>query len=98
MKIIIIHKPSVITNVEILVNRNFQLVDAENPINPKIKVINDMANTTFNGCVCNKLVNVSTVSLDDTDIKNSATQIKENINDHKLIFNFIVSPFTIIIG
>lgn len=87
----IIHKVRVITTVEILLKSTFQLVDAENPTNPRIKVTKDINNTIFNGCVCNKIVNVSTVFSDDTDMKNSAIQMKENINDQKLIFNFIAS-------
>lgn len=86
---ITIHNPRVITTVEILLNNSFHLVDAENPISPNKKVTKDMANTIFNGCVCNKLVNISTVSFDDNDIKNNAMQTKENINAQKLIFSFI---------
>ena len=52
--------------------------------------MNDIAKTTYSGCRCNKLVNTPNVFLDDVDIKNSAIQIIENINDQKLTFNFIV--------
>ncbi|WP_164917283.1 hypothetical protein [Clostridium sp. JN-9] len=78
-------KHRVITVVKMLLNNKIQLVDAENPINPNIKVIKDIHNTIFSGCTCNKLI----ISGDDTDIKNNATQINENIKAHRLIFIFI---------
>ena len=82
-------KHRVITVVKMLLNNKIQLVDAENPINPNIKVIKDIHNTIFSGCTCNKLIIKLTISGDDTDIKNNATQINENIKAHRLIFIFI---------
>lgn len=78
--------------VKILLNNNFQLVDAENPISPNKNVTKDIPNTIFNGCICNKLVKKQTILLDDTTIKNNAMQTKENINVQRLIFVFIVPP------
>jgi hypothetical protein len=75
--------------VAILLNSNLQLVDPEKPINPNKNVMKVTPNTIPNGCICNKLMTNLTISGDDTDIKNSTIQTKENINAQKLIFIFI---------
>lgn len=75
--------------VKMLLNSSIQLTASENPISPNIKVTNNTINTIFNGWVFSNLVKNSTISLDDTDIKNNAIHIKENINDQRLNFIFI---------
>lgn len=84
------HKPRVMTIVEILLNNDFQFIDAENPINPNKNVIKDIPNTISSGCICNKLATKRTILPDNTVIKNNAMQTKENINAKRLIFIFIV--------
>jgi len=86
--------PKVIIIVENPLNSFFQLVASDSPINPSTQLTIAIPNTIVNGCIFNQVVVKSIIDCDDVAIKNSAIHTKETINDHKLIFIFIVLSFS----
>lgn len=85
----------VINTVKSPLNNNFQLVAAERPINPNIKVTIQKNNTIYNGCICNIFIVKFSMLLDVVDIKNNNIHINEEMNENKFTLTFIVNLLNI---